>query len=149
MNEPLLDEHLLGEETALEARKAPIWIIIFSWLFLLMGVAIPAVIVYRILGEGSSLALYGFASNDAFSLIGFLIILLVALKTVTAYGIITRKLWAYRLAEIDAILGIVLCVLSMGVGVYQNQSFTFRLEVILLIPYLQTVRKLQEPLRDI
>jgi len=54
-----------------------------------------------------------------------------------AYGLWSEKSGAIKLAIVDAILGIAICIGVMLAPIYMDQtSFTFRLELLLLIPYL-------------
>ena len=123
-------------------KLIPLWIKIFSWIFFVLGFITPVGIIFGILGYPFPLALYGFQTNDALSIIGLLILFLFALKAVVAFGILFQKTWAVKLAIFDAILGIALCVFCMVYLIYYH-NFSFRLEVVVLIPYLLKMQKIK------
>lgn len=82
-------------------------------------------------------ALYGLETHEPFSATGFFILFLFVFKGVVAYGLWTEKEWAVDSAIVDAILGIAVCSTTMIIPFTGSGSpFTFRLELVLLIPYL-------------
>ena len=125
-------------------RKAliPLWIKIFSWIFLLFGIIAPVGFLFSLFDHSFYLSLYGFQTNNPLSILGLLIITLFILKGTVAFGILSFKSWAVKLAIIDAIIGIAACTFSMIYVIY-NQNFSFRLELIALIPYLIKMRKIK------
>ena len=93
-----------------------------------------------------ALALYGFETNEPFSLNGLIVISIGILKGFTAYALWFEKDLAIKIGKIDAIIGIALSVISMFVlPFFQGSSnLTFRLELVLLIPFLIKLKKIQE-----
>jgi len=135
------------EETVLDRKKLiPIWIKVFSWIFLVFGLLSPVALIIGILGFEFQLSLYGFQTIYPLSIPGLIVIVLFALKGIVAFGLLTQKNWAVKLAIIDGIVGIALCIFTMvyvAYDYYLAQNFTFRLELIALIPYLLKMRKVK------
>jgi hypothetical protein len=141
-------------EQLLSKRKRdllPLWIKIFLWLFLVMASFMPVVIFLVILKFPTSLYLYGFESNSAFSVVGFIITCLITYKGIIAFGLWNEKKWAVTNAIIDGILGIIACVLAMilPLFLYDGVHFTFRLELIGLFPYLFKMREIRNEWNDV
>jgi len=124
----------------------PWWIKVFIWIFLLFGVVAPIGLIVGLAGFTYPIALYGVETNDPLSLVGIGLMLIFLIKGVTAYGLWTEKNWALDLGQIDAILGIVICILVMiGLQLPGGHRFSssFRLEIFLLIPFLLKLRDLK------
>lgn len=138
MNENILDVQQLETADLRRRDLLPIWIKIFVWIFLFFGAIVPIVVIFGIFGMKLNLSLYGLDTIEPISLLGMFITLLFALKAVVAFGLWTEKKWAVNWAIIDAIIGIIVCVLVMGIlpFVGTGLSFSLRLELIALIPYL-------------
>ena len=92
------------------------------------------------------MSLYGFETNDPLTSIGLLIISLGIFKGFTAYNLWFEKDIAIKLGKIDAIIGIVICSFLMLALPFIDDAFDFdfRLELVLLIPYLIKLNKIQE-----
>ena len=89
-------------------------------------------------------AIYGLESQAPLSAIGLFIFMIFILKAIVAYGLWTEKDWAVNLGIIDATIGIIVCSLAMTVpSITPSSRFTFRAELIVLIPYLVTLLKLR------
>jgi len=122
----------------------PWWIKIFCWIFMVFGVAAIACLILGIFGFTTVLSFYGFETNDPLSLIGFLIISTAVLKAVAAFSLWFEKDYAIALGKIDAIIGIVLCSVSMMLPlILGNYGLKIRLELALLIPYLIRLNKIK------
>jgi len=115
----------------------PAWIKVFCWLFMLMGVAGIACLTIGIFGGTADLSLYGFETKEPLSLTGSLIIALMLFKAFTAYSLWFEKDNAIQLGKIDAIAGIVICVISMvAIPIFvKDAGVSIRLELLLLLPY--------------
>jgi len=100
-------------ETTWQRRRAllPTWIKVFTWIFLIFGILTPFCLVLGIVGYQFNLSLYGMDTMQPITLIGILIMSLFALKGTVAFGLWTEKIWAVNLAIIDAIIGIVICII--------------------------------------
>ncbi|WP_338792066.1 hypothetical protein V9L05_16780 [Bernardetia sp. Wsw4-3y2] len=148
MNENILDsdfkssleeeEKVLGEGNKIRRRRAllPVWIKIFIWIFMIFGCLSPLYLIAGIFGLTFSFAMYGLESFDTFTVTGVVLTLLFLSKGVVAFGLWTEKKWAVTSAMMDAILGIVICILVIAVPLVINKGFTFRLELFVLVPYL-------------
>ncbi len=95
----------------------PWWIKIFMWLFLVLGAFIPVTIILGIIGYSVEIALYGFETNQLFSVIGLGLVFLFLIKSITSFGLLKEKDWAIRLAIIDSVIGIVVCICFMAYSI--------------------------------
>lgn len=137
-------------ETTSQRRRAllPTWIKVFTWIFLIFGILAPISLILGVAGYQFNLSLYGLDTMEPITLIGILIISLFALKGTVAFGLWTEKTWAVNLAIIDAIIGIVICIILTFAGPLMvagegHIRFNFRLELLFLIPYLLKMRKIK------
>jgi accessory gene regulator protein AgrB len=142
-NEIVLDD---PEFTKIRRRKLlPTWIQIFCWIFMLFGPLSIVCLFLGMFGLKPQLAFYGFETNEVFSLNGLIVISVGVLKGFTAFSLWFEKDYAIKLAKIETYIGIVLCIISMLVLPFLNENFklTIRLELILLIPFLLKMKKIQ------
>ncbi|MEO6837047.1 MAG: hypothetical protein ABI261_02785 [Ginsengibacter sp.] len=123
----------------------PWWMKFFCWFFMIFGVAAIGCLLLGLFGIPENLALYGFESNQQFSLTGIIILVVAIFKGITAFSLWFEKDYAIILGTIDAITGIILCVVFMTVLPLAIANFhaTIRLELILLIPYIIKLQKIQ------
>lgn len=124
----------------------PWWIKIFMWIFLVFGAIALVGLIFALLGYDYYVGLYGLDTNKPLSIMGIGTILLFLFKGVTAYGFIGETDWAIKLGILDAISGMVICVFVMLFPFFVSGSdvkFNFRLELILLIPYLNKLLKIK------
>lgn len=146
MNEAILDDEHIENKLARRRDLLPTWIKVFVWIFLGFGVMVPIIIVLGLLGWRFELSLYGISTYTPFSIIGIIITLLFTLKAIVAFGLWTEKDWGPKLAIIDGILGVLVCIFVMILPLVfpgDNINFNFRLELALLIPYLLNMFKLK------
>lgn len=122
----------------------PWWMKFFCWLFMIFGVAAIGCLLLGLFGIPENLALYGLESNQALSVTGITIILVAIFKGITAFSLWFEKDYAIILGAIDAIAGIIMCVIFMTVLPLAIENFhaTIRLELVLLIPYLIKLKKI-------
>jgi hypothetical protein len=121
------------------------WIRVFAWIFMITGILSIPILIGSIFGLSNSLALYGLESNDGLSVIGISLTLIYLFKGIAAYGILKRTNWAITIAIIDAILGIIICMaIMLYSAIYLINNFNFRLELVLLIPYLIALIKINK-----
>jgi hypothetical protein len=145
----LLDDFVAEEKKHPNRRSLlPWWIKVFSWIFMVMGsLAVPMSFLALMFGISFQIALYGLATNEPGSMIGLLLTILFLLKGIVGYGLWTQRDWAIKIGMVDASLGIIICVLVMlAPGLIDNtidHSFTFRLELVALIPYLIMLTKIK------
>ncbi len=122
----------------------PWWIKVFVWIFLILGAAVPVVIISSLFGANFHLGLYGFETNQPLTIIGITLLAVFLTKGITSYGFLAEKDWAVRVGIADAILGLALCVCSMIYPLIDTKANTsFRLEILLLIPYLLKLIKIR------
>jgi len=114
----------------------PWWIKVFSWIFLVFGILGILGIVCGILGYQISLSFFGLATKDPFSMDGIVIIGLLLFKAIVSYGLLWEEDWAVIAGIVDAILGIVICILMVFYSSY-------RLEFVFLVPYLFRLLKIK------
>jgi hypothetical protein len=124
----------------------PWWIKAFCWLFMLMGGVAIICLLAGALGYPASLSFYGFATKAPLSPIGLLLIAVMLFKGCSAYLLWFEKDNAIVVARVDAIIGVVLCIISMIVLPFFQDGFklTFRLELVLLIFYWYKLNRIAD-----
>lgn len=133
----------LTKEFVIEKRRRkllPWWIKIFVWIFLLTTFAIPVGIIFGILGYPFQISLYGLQTNEPLSFIGIGLMSLFLLKGITSYGLWMEKTWVIAMGIVDGFIGILICLFIMFLyPIFEQKnasSISFRLELLVLIPYL-------------
>jgi len=123
----------------------PIWIKIFTWLFLIGGAIATGILICGSFLTNISLSIYGMQANHPYTLTGFLINVLLIYKGIVGYGLWFEQKWAPQAAIIDAIAGIVICIIMMVIIPFTvaNINFTIRLELIPLYFYLMKMQKIK------
>lgn len=123
----------------------PWWIKAFCWFFMVFGAVALVCLCAGLLGYSASLALYGFETTAPLSPVGILLISLALFKGYSAYQLWFEKDNAITIGRIDAIIGIVLCIISMFVVPFFQDAFklTFRLELALLFPYCFKLNRIE------
>ncbi|WP_190277293.1 hypothetical protein [Taibaiella lutea] len=122
----------------------PWWIKIFCWFFMLIGILAIVCLLISLFGFQPNLSLYGFETHNPYSITGLMIIGLTLLKGIASYALWFEKDFAIKVGVIDAIVGILTCIVSMTmVLITPDTKFIFRLELILLIPYLIKLVKIE------
>lgn len=142
---------LLLETLVLENKRRrallPTWIKVFTWIFMIIGAFVPIVFLIGLFGSNAQLSLYGLETNNLLSPLGLFLTFLFILKGFTALSLWTEKDWAVNLAILDAIMGIAVCFAVMFIipMLMQGSGFrvNFRLELVLLIPYLLKLQKIK------
>lgn len=115
----------------------PWWIKIFIWIFLIFGAIAPLGIILGIAGFQFQSTLYGLQTNEPLSFIGISIFTLMFFKGIVAFALWNEFDWAVLTAIIDAIIGILICLLVMIIPSLSLQTASgFRIEVLILVPYL-------------
>lgn len=124
----------------------PWWIKFFCWVFLFFGASVPIALLMGVIGEPSSLSLYGLNALTPFSVEGAIIMTLFLIKAVTGFGLWAEKDWGVMAGLIDAGGGIACCIFMMSVYypiILGLSDFHFRPELIILIPYLLRLGKIR------
>ena len=133
----LLTDDLFQSKRVSRKKLLPLWIKIFTWIFLILGVFAPIVFISGLMGYNAQLALYGLETNQPVSIMGIIIALLFIIKGVTAFGLLNEKDWAIKIGIADAIIGITICTVVMIYSIINPEvKFSIRLELVALIPYL-------------
>ena len=138
----LLDD-ALAKEMLQPARRRKLlhwWIRIFIWIFMIMGCATIPVLIIGLTGRHATMSLYGLETNDILSVEGLLITFFFFYKGIVAFLLWFEQGPAVILAIIDAILGILVCCWVMIAA----PTFSFRLELVALIPYLVTMIRIRK-----
>ena len=138
-------EQLLTGKSVQRRRLIPFWIKIFIWIFIVVACFTPLVFVTSLIGYHPFWALYGLETSNAYSIVGLVICSLFLFKGIIAFSLWTEKNWAIKLGIIDAVIGIMMCSALMIAPIFNDAiGFTFRLELLALIPYLVWLVKVKE-----
>lgn len=129
----------------------PWWIKVCCWFFMFFGILSIACLILGFTDIKPALAFYGFESNEPFSLNGIIVISVGVIKGITAFSLWFAKDFAIKLGKIDAIIGIIICGISMFVLPFLQDGFilNIRLELLLLIPFLLKLNKIQKEWDDL
>lgn len=119
----------------------PWWIRAFAWLFLLAGALTPFILIAGFFRIPINLNLYGMSSTDPLTLVGVGLLGLYLLKGVAAYGLWGEKDWGITVAQIDGIVGVLVCIANLIVS--EHTRSYFRLDLIVLAIYLIKLYKVQ------
>lgn len=140
----ILDD-IIVQQTVRRKKLLPIWIRIFTFLFLFAGALTPIILVVGLMGGTASLALFGLESNEPFSYVGIGIWSQFAFKGVAAFGLWMERDWAIDVAKVDAILSmiVVTAVKLVMPAFFESYSVSFPIELALLIPYFLHLRKIE------
>lgn len=148
-NQPELLDSIFTEKQQIRRRALlPWWIKTFAWIFMGFGGLAFICLVLGLFGARLQLAFYGLETWEPLSVTGLAVIAIALLKGITAYALWMEKEWAINIGQLDATLGIVICVLVMiypYVDQLEASRFNFRLELVLLIPYLIRLRAIKGP----
>lgn len=148
MEQSIAKENSFEEFENIKKRRRnmlPWWIKIFCWVFMLFGILSFVCLILGFTNIKPSLAFYGFETTEPFSLIGLTVIAVGILKGITAFALWFEKDFAIKIGKTDAIIGIILCGISMFVlpFIQNGYNITIRLELALLIPFLIKLNKIQ------
>jgi hypothetical protein len=125
----------------------PKWIKVFTWFFLFLGIIAPLGLFAGLLNVPFQVSLYGLSTHNPLSLLGVFLTLLFLFKGIVAFGLWTEKDWAIQLGEIDAFLGITICVLTMLflplLNTKNGCKLDFRIELLVLVPYYLKLRQIK------
>lgn len=144
----ILDDHLLEKDISRRRDLLPLWIKIFTWIFLVLGPLVIAAAILTLLGRPTSFMLYGLNAWVLFSLEGILLVLLYQLKAVVAFGLWFEKDWAVRWAEVDGFIGIFICLFFLLVLPFIGGGVRLRVELLFLIPYTLRMKEIRETWRE-
>ena len=140
----VLSDSFLNEGRINRKALIPLWIKIFAWIFLVFGLFTPLALIGGVIMHNFPLSLYGLEANTPYSLMGGLIATLFLFKGIVSFGILKREEWAVNLGIVDAVIGIIICAVMMFYSAYFNVQLFFRLELVVLIPYLIKLLKIRD-----
>lgn len=144
----ILDAFATSEKKVRRRALLPWWIKTFAWIFLAFGALAPVGLIFGAFGVQFDLALYGLKTNQPFSSLGLCIMAMFILKGIAAFALWTEKNQAIIIGQIDAVVGIAVCVFVMVVYPFIDDQagfrFFFRLELLLLIPFLVKLGKIKD-----
>lgn len=142
----VLDSFFTQKQLTRRRALLPWWIKAFSWLFMIFGGLAMASVLLGVLGMKVDLAFYGLETDQPLTVTGLSVIAIGMLKGAAAFSLWTEKAYAITLGQVDAFLGIVICFIVMMYPLFDGQDgfrFNFRAELLLLIPFLLKLRKIQ------
>jgi multisubunit Na+/H+ antiporter MnhF subunit len=124
----------------------PWWIKFFCWFFMITGLLsivlmVVTVTTMGLVGVNLEMALYGFDAQQG-SLIMLLIFFTFLFNGFAAYMLWLGKKLAIKICLINAIWGMLLCLISMILS-YYNSDFKIRLELVLLILFFIKIKKIK------
>lgn len=129
------------------ARKKliPMWIKVFGWIFILMGIAVPILpIAAPILGQPATYEIFGLRYvGSPFHPMALLISAIVLSLSVSAYGLLFGKPWGLKACLATGYGGLIICLATMAYSVVALSVLTIRLELIAQIPYLLKLHKVR------
>lgn len=136
-------------KTNILRRRAllPVWIKIFIWIFLCMGLIAVLILAFGFfLNNNARLSVYGLETTSIYSPIGLIILSILIFKGIVSYGLWFEQEWGPKAAVIDAFLGIFICGITMLIlpFITNGHHFTMRFEFLFLIPYLTKMQKIQK-----
>lgn len=120
------------------------WIKIFIWIFFLTAFVSILILAFGVFLDETDLSLYGLETDYIYSPIGISICVIYLYKGFVSYGLWFEKDWGPTAGKIDAILGFAVCLFTMLVLPFLTEPrFNLRLEILILIPYLRNMQKLE------
>ena len=114
----------------------PIWIRFFSWIYLVFILAPFTYLGVIIMDEDFRFRAFGFVYyGSEFNLIGLLIVLILAMASIVAYGILWGKDWAINVGILYSIIALLMSFSSIYLNII-NGVTKYNLEPFLLVPLL-------------
>lgn len=134
------------ETLKISRRKLlPWWIKVFCWIFMIFGMLSIFLLILGFFDITVSIGIYGFKANKVFSINGIIVIAVFIYKGFTGLSLWQEKDNAIQLGQIDAVIGFILCAISMFIlPIFQDEfNITFRLDLVLLIVFFVKLNKIQ------
>lgn len=144
-NDSVFEEFEKKETTKTNRRKLlPWWMRFFCWLFMILGAIALITIPFGLFGLPTDLSIYGLNTTNSISLLGFGIIAVMTFKAIVAYMLFFKKDGAIGLGKIDALIGILICIITTVSQLIDNSpNFSIRIEIVLLIFYFIKLNKIE------
>ncbi len=139
--------HLINNEHT----EIPKWIKVFGWLFIVFAIATPLIpFILKVLGQPTaSYGIFGLSYHGSpFSPMALLISSIFIALGVSAFGLLFNKSWGINACLAMAYISAAICIFSMVYPLINripssNIALNFRLELILLIPYIKWLHKVK------
>ncbi|CAM2069793.1 hypothetical protein SCOR_30740 [Sulfidibacter corallicola] len=124
----------VDEIAAVRKALLPMWIVIFSWLFLIVGVGTALIWLFSAISGGQfSSSFFGFeASAPAFHPYSLGLLGLYTYAAALAGGLLLKLRWAPKAGILWCLVGSTMCIISTVL----SQFTVFRLEILVLIAFL-------------
>lgn len=126
-------------------KLIPLWIKIFGWLFIVMGVAVPLLpLVTAFLKQPATYEIFGLSyAGSPFHPMALLISAIVLALSISAYGLLFGKPWGLKACLVTGYGGIIICLATMVYSLVALSALSIRLELLAQIPYLLKLHKLK------
>lgn len=135
-----------SEINAVSRRKqlVPLWIKVFGWFFIVMGIVAPLGFIFSLLtGQPSNFSLLGLQNTGSEpSLMAVAIVTLFVTFAISAYGLLFGRDWGIKAALVMGYIGLAISVFVIG-SVFATGVYTFRLEPLIQVPYLIKLHKIR------
>jgi hypothetical protein len=130
-------------------KLIPLWIKIFGWIFIVMGVSIILIpFITPFFSIPVTYELFGLSSQGSpFAPMALLISAIILSHSISAYGLLFGRDWGLIACLITGHIAIAICIFSMLTSVTSG-AVNLRLELILLIPYVLKLRKIKKQWRQ-
>jgi hypothetical protein len=138
-----IDEAILTRKR--RRKLLPWWMKFFIWLFIVTGILTIPIFIVGTVGTSFDMQFYGLSANKPLTITGISLLLVFILKAFASYSLWFEKNWGITLALFDAYLGLAICLVIMTFPIVTDRTeFTFRPEVIVLIPYIVKLHSLKK-----
>lgn len=119
-------------------QSLPFWVKALSLIYLALFPLVLIGLIQRVAGSSYPLEIYGLTAQSQFSYFGIFISTIFFLKSIVGLALLTTHKLAMKLAIIDSIIGISICLfIGFIYPFFDNHSdvnIVLRLELIILIP---------------
>lgn len=135
-----------NETQAYRKSLIPMWIKIFSWIFMILGfLGAPFVIIYQLITkQPMEFTVFGLEHYGLFyEPMGLLIMLLLILLGISSYGLLFGKKWGVTMALPVGYIGIAIVIFVMAYAIIFNNSIVIRFELIAQIPFILKMHKIR------
>lgn len=125
-------------------QLVPLWIKVFGWLIMLLGVAMPFTIVACLItGLPMTVSFLGLGHHGLpWHPMALLVMALALMHAVAAYGLLFGKDWGVQACMAVGFIGVLACLGGMGYSLLQGQ-LNLRLELVLQALFLRKLDKIR------
>lgn len=123
----------------------PWWIKFFCWFFMMTGILAIVVIILNLFSIHADLGIYGFDVKEGKLVNNLLVFVSFILNGIVGYFLWFEKKNAILLAIFCSIWGILVCLLSIILGMFIFKTgISFRLEILFLLLFLFKLLKIRK-----